>query len=847
MRKKVQFFFAFLFFHFFCSAQELLPLGNGLRVTGAVYAIEFDSLTGRTFIGGYFTQVEDVRANNIAWHDALGWHAFGSGTDGYIAALKFADGKLFAAGNFTSIDGVALSCIGSWDGNSWQQLATGISGGIIRSMEWYDSSLYISGYFVYAGNQLANNVARWDGQAWHAVGSGANNYYVYLTLLEDTLYAYGNFTVFNGDTTSLVKLNGTTWQPLTNDTLNLVQALTKKNDTLFAITYQLINSYYRNVSHIQAGVWTGLVHNIGFGSNQILFSFHDTLFYSTSQNGYDELRIYCISDTTPILSALSIMGQHTYYEPQSVKIYGNSVYVTGFFNNLNNTFSTGLARYDGTAWTAPFFVSLPYYDAWYYGWGRNLMYDSTTNELLVSGKFYFAGDTLSPSVAKWDGSSWHAMGAGLNGGDDGEVRRMLIFKDTLYACGSFTRSGNQPLRGIAKWNGTFWLPVGGICNGTVKSMDVYHDTLYVIGEFDTIGNIAAEFIAKYDGGSWHPVPEVHSSASNQFKSLCSAYGNLYLAGSYFNVGTNSNIYFAKYDGASWTLPPFFFQDIRTLKLLGDSMYATRESSSAVYKYNGLNWFGNGYPSQLNSYAYPSILLNRFVVADWSKNTTFIKDGTAWPELMYKIVLDCVDRDASSGYVTGFIPSAYPSQRLINHIGIVIKQAPVASFNYDRDSICDHEYIFFSAASSDLFQQYDWTFQGASTSHFIVQNPIAHYINAGDFDVHFKVTNVFGSDSISLLSLIHVENCTATLINETTETEIEIYPNPFTDELHLKGKYNISLIKLTDLTGKTLISKYYDEAGTHTEDRISMEVVAPGIYLLNVQLPIGNVSFKVIKL
>lgn len=848
MHKHFIFFIAVIFFSNTSLSQTITPLGHGLRVNGDVFCIEFDSLSGRTFIGGYFSQVEDMPASNIAWHDAAGWHPFGNGTTGYVAALKFANGKLYAAGHFSEIDHTTLNNIGSWDGSSWQQLGPGISGSLVRNLEWYDSSLYVSGYFSGSGNVSSYNIISWDGTSWHSVGQGANNPYVYMSLLDDTLYAYGDFTTFNGFITSAVKFDGAAWTPVQTDTLYYVRSMAKNRDTLFAVLSSRLNSGAAKIVYFDTAGWADYIIYSGTSYHPFLYSYHDTLFFAANRTSIDSVQVRSIADVYhQTLSAFSTPGSNSDYDIRSVKIFRDEVFITGFFNNLNAGFSSGVTKYDGHSWSSPFHVSIGYRDAWYNCWGRFMTFDSLSNQLIVSGRFNFAGDLYSPNVAAWDGNTWHAMGDGLSGDDDAVTRDLIFFKDTLYVCGTFVHSGSAAVRGIAKWNGASWLPVGGFCNGSVRSMTVFQDTLYVIGEFDTIGNVAAKYIAKYDGASWHPVPEVDAYSGADLAGITAASGKLYLVGTDFKIGNTSNLYFGIFDGTSWTFPGFYFQDFYTLRTLNDSVYAGTRNSPVIYKFNGTSWYSVGYIGSQYGPGYPSLIQNHFVVGDWNYGTS-IKINNSWRELISEHILDCLDRDSTSSYVTGFIPESYLGGNRINNIGLLNIQPPVASFTYNTDSICDHEYIFYTAALTDLTQQYSWTFPGGSPSAFTVQNPIVRYINPGDFDVYFKVTNAFGSDSTALMNAIHVQNCSATQIYETEKSHIEIYPNPFSDSFTVKNDSGkILSLTMTDISGRTIFRKTSDQAAGNSGEIITPGIFTPGIYLLTVNTSSGTTAFKIIRL
>ncbi len=230
---------------------------------------------------------------------------------------------------------------------------------------------------------------------------------------------------------------------------------------------------------------------------------------------------------------------------------GPALYVGGRYA-LQGNGATDVAKWDGTTWTplGPLGRSvraLAVYD------------DGSGPALYAGGEFDISNGAAADHVAKWDGSSWSAVGSGTSDW----VAALLVHDDgsgpALFAGGAFEHAGGTPANHIAKWDGASWSALGSGTGGTtiVHALAEFDDglgaALFVGGSFQTAGGSSARRIARWDGSSW-------SALGTGFDSVVSALivhddGNgpaLHAGGSFTTAGGSAAARIARWDGASWS-------------------------------------------------------------------------------------------------------------------------------------------------------------------------------------------------------------------------------------------------------------------------------------------------------
>ena len=242
----------------------------------------------------------------------------------------------------------------------------------------------------------------------------------------------------------------------------------------------------------------------------------------------------------------------------------------------------------------------------------------SNTEIYVVGCFTnFAGVAEADYVAKWNGTSWTALGA--NGDINAIVHDVVVYKGDIHIAGEFTDAGGDVAADmVAKWNGSAWvgLPVTGgsnANNGLGSPKDLSSDFAAALkvqensaGTTDDILLVGGRFYYGInDGRSGFQIPYTSNIAtwnsstwgsvdvdSQSFSSTVSDYvvhdieivGSSIYASGYRNAGygsgSNKAFAFHKFDGTTWTRPisvvsaSFFGSGfgIYTMETVGTNIY-----------------------------------------------------------------------------------------------------------------------------------------------------------------------------------------------------------------------------------------------------------------------------------
>lgn len=230
-----------------------------------------------------------------------------------------------------------------------------------------------------------------------------------------------------------------------------------------------------------------------------------------------------------------------------------------------------------------------------------------SGELVAGGTFTTAGGVAANRIARWNGINWAPFGAGISGATPPVVYALATLPNGhLIAGGAFARAGTTWVSNVARWNGSTWSALG---NGLGAAGNLYTCVNKLIT--GPAGDLIAGGGFQYSGDQWQSVPNVARWNGINWVPLGSEGGNVAALASLPNgdivvgrpgvVGTNDQLPIVSWNGTNWTpLGTLEFDGVYSFALLpnGDLVAADHY---AIRAWNGSTW------SDLQSFAQSSIV------------------------------------------------------------------------------------------------------------------------------------------------------------------------------------------------------------------------------------------------
>jgi hypothetical protein len=263
--------------------------------------------------------------------------------------------------------------------------------------------------------------------------------------------------------------------------------------------------------------------------------------------------------------------------------YQGDVIAGGVFTTAGGLEVDRIARWDGTTWHA-------------LGGGVDpclVVCNGTVvlalavhgSDLIVGGSFRAVDDGKpAPYVARWDGSTWHAMG----GGFDDQVNALLVWRGLVIAGGRFRNADGRRVDRIAQWDGTSWSPLHTGLNAAVHTLVEFEGDLVAAGAFSHAGVLEVNGIARWDG-NWHALGEGTGSSIGAV-----VFDSTLIAEGLFRLESGLGSFLGRWNGTSWeaiVAPPYLplVLGVCNGKLVIGGDFSDSRYGSYITRWDGETW------------------------------------------------------------------------------------------------------------------------------------------------------------------------------------------------------------------------------------------------------------------
>ena len=527
-----------------------------------------------------------------------------------------AEGNVYVVGPLVAVGGIPTDKIAMWDGTGWDGLGSGSSTGFSLAVAvGPDGKVYVGGAFDEIRGVPAKGIAVWDGVSWSAVGSGLDNLTVgtdfsttneWIGALEfgedGTLYAGGLFSSIDGvAANNIAMFDGTSWTAMDDGTSGEVQTIAVSSDNVVYAAgefgdFNESGTFYEKIVSWNGTVWSTLMHVTGpvidiavRGSASVFVGGDFVHMVPDIEDGSAiEVNRFIYSDNSGGSWNAIGAGEDIGFERSGAAVNGaevfgikigsdNNVYVVGDFDTVAGQEAWDAAFWDGSTWTA-------------LGGGVDIGLDDSEVHALIEteagwflgGQFVSVGDLKGVrSIAQWTGETWAALGGGLGylPGLSGAASNIKIGPDgNVYVSGTFVSAGGVTTDGTAYWDGLRWNAFGETFNQPVRDIAIAPDgTVYAVGTF-VRPNFTTFPVAMWDGSAWVEVGDITTFANiPPMEMQIDSQGNVYVAGAAVQTingnavtGNGGLAHIVMWDGTEWSIPGDGVDNVVTVIHLDDS-------------------------------------------------------------------------------------------------------------------------------------------------------------------------------------------------------------------------------------------------------------------------------------
>ena len=427
--------------------------------------------------------------------DGTAWDTLGVANN-FIWTLGEYQGHLVAGGRFTSVSGVPALLVAAFDGVSWTEAGSGMSGFEVKNLAVHGTSLVAAGTLAPLKAIAAIPAL---GAAWQTVGAGFTGSAGDVRSDGTYLYACGALSTSGGvPMGGLARWNGSSWTSLASLGASSDARMTLWNGKI--------------ISSVRATSGTGAVGRL---------------------SQWDGVSLATIPGDSIAFGIGGVVAH--------LATWGTKFVVSGSFLTNGSTLVPYVVTFDGSQWGT---VSEP----WQPGMTGPTIWPVTDirawgGKLIVSGQFGLVADqdhwSSHVGVTSWDGTHWSPLGNGLLG----QFIWLGDYEGDLIAAGYGVSVRGASISNVARWNGSAWTALGAGAPDFVEAMAQFQSDLYVASS-----DALADPLRKWNGTTWSVV----SGLSGAYVDVLAPAGGQLTVGGDISVAEGSpspNVVF--WDGTNW--------------------------------------------------------------------------------------------------------------------------------------------------------------------------------------------------------------------------------------------------------------------------------------------------------
>lgn len=567
-----------------------LAANGGQGVNGVVHAmLRWDPdgagpLPEVYVLGGQFSGAGTVASANLIAYEPVTrtWTSLGSGVGGAVKSLTtMPNGDLIVGGDFTTAGGVAANRIARWSNGVWSPVGSGFGAEVLALAVLQNGSL-VAASALGTGSGLTG-IARWTGTTWAPMGAGLGGIGVaseLAVLPNGDLLAAGTSILVGGVMQWVVRWDGVSWSQF--GTLSPASPVFARVNDLEVLPNGDVLALYTpatlggtGVALFTGGAWTQLE------APQNLVPFCATVLSSGTivVGGSGSLAVVRRNGTS-----WAAVGGVSGVANALLALPGDQMLVGGSIQSGPDVAAVG--RWDGVAWRplgdvawaadSASIADLPNGDLVVSmnrgissflgirsasGWtqigaaGRvHALVTLGNGDVVVGGEFFSVNFVPAVRVARWNGSTWGPLGAGMSNTSGHHVAALAVAPNgDIIAGGRFTSAGGVSAQNIARWNGQNWAPLGPGLNNKVRHLAVLPGgDIVASGDFlaDGAGNPRSH-IARWNGVAWLPLGAGLTQPANDMTTTLD--GRVLVGGLQTIAGGWGEVW--TWDGTAWQALP----------------------------------------------------------------------------------------------------------------------------------------------------------------------------------------------------------------------------------------------------------------------------------------------------